>query len=63
MNIPEGDCDCEGNQLDECGICDSGRHLRMRMFRHSEATVTAMATSLTSAVSVVAGCHLRVRIF
>ena len=20
-NIPEGDCDCNGNQLDECGVC------------------------------------------
>ena len=19
--IPEGDCDCDGNQLDECGVC------------------------------------------
>ena len=19
--IPEGDCDCNGNQLDECGVC------------------------------------------
>ena len=20
-DIPEGDCDCDGNVLDECGIC------------------------------------------
>ena len=20
-DIPEGDCDCDGNQLDECGVC------------------------------------------
>ena len=22
-DIPEGDCDCDGNQLDECGVCGS----------------------------------------
>ena len=21
-DIPEGDCDCNGNVLDECGVCD-----------------------------------------
>ena len=21
LGIPEGDCDCNGNQLDECGVC------------------------------------------
>ena len=25
-DIPEGDCDCEGNQLDECGVCGGERH-------------------------------------
>ena len=38
-DIPEGDCDCDGNVLDECGICGGDGIL--------PETATAMATSLT----------------
>ena len=47
-DIPEGDCDCDGNVLDECGICEAmaswlGTVIAMVMFWTSVAFV-AMAS-------------------
>ena len=33
-DIPEGDCDCEGNVDDECGVQWARGHLRVRLCRH-----------------------------
>ena len=67
FNIPEGDCDCDGNVLDECGICggdgipagdcDCDGNVRTSVafvaeMAFSLATVTAMATSLTLSENV-----------
>ena len=29
--IPEGDCDCEGNKLDSCGVCGGDNNCKMLM--------------------------------
>ena len=47
-DIPEGDCDCDGNVLDECGVCAATASL--------PEIAIAMATSLTHSASAV-GCE------
>ena len=44
-DIPAGDCDCDGNQLDECGVCVATAS--------QPATATAMATKKTPWACVV----------
>ena len=44
-DIPEGDCDCNGNVLDECGVCGGSRAFPLQV------TATAMAMC-----SMPAGC-------
>ena len=45
-DIPEGDCDCDGNVLDECGVCGGAgilKELAAAMARHLLVATTAMA--------------------